>query len=246
MVSTTTEEVAAGLPFVIVNAFTSSVFGGNPAAILLQAAPFEDSETDTYLQIARNINQPICVFLSPAERTSPEELATQKAVAFRIRWFTGGFEVPLCGHGTLAAAHALFENLIQIPKGGKALVDRQVTVLKFELKHGGHFEARRLAGGRALQSESEEALKQRYEVAMPCFDPVPASPEEFERARLAVCKAFGRPDVRVHYVGVARKDAGKGSEIYLLIEVDVEEELGKVVIDTSAFVCPRRPYKGIS
>lgn len=240
MATTTEGAETTGLPFVIVNAFTRSVFSGNPAAIVLQAALFED--TETYMQIARNLNQPMCAFLSPAERTSPEELEAEKAVAFRIRWFTGEHEIPLCGHATMATAHALFNNLI--PTGGKTLVDQQVKVLKFELKHGGYFEARRLPPAvRSEEEEEEEESKQpeRYEIAMPCFDPVPASPEEFERARLAVCKAFGRPDVKVLYVGAAREDAGKGSEIYLLIEVDIDEELGKVVVDTSAFVRPPFP-----
>ena len=34
---------------------------------------------------------------------------------FRLRWFTPGMEVDLCGHATLAAAHCLFEDGIRSP-----------------------------------------------------------------------------------------------------------------------------------
>ena len=54
---------------------------------------------------------------------------------------------------------------------------------------------------------------------------------------MAVCKGFGRDDVKVNFVGVAREDDEPGSNGYILIEVDAEENLKGVEMITSAFVC---------
>ncbi|EJC98597.1 Diaminopimelate epimerase-like protein [Fomitiporia mediterranea MF3/22] len=76
--------------FSIVNAFSSSVFGGNPAVVLFLDAPL--SNDDLYLKIAQNFNQPMACFVFPAEtgETEPDETT----VTFRIRWFTVSRESP--------------------------------------------------------------------------------------------------------------------------------------------------------
>lgn len=84
------------IPIYQVDAFSSSVFGGNPAAI----CPLDEWLGDEQLQaIARENNLSETAFFV---RTSS---------GFELRWFTPGCEVDLCGHATLASAYVLFHEL---------------------------------------------------------------------------------------------------------------------------------------
>ncbi|RMH16648.1 MAG: PhzF family phenazine biosynthesis protein, partial [Gemmatimonadetes bacterium] len=84
------------LPFTQVDAFTSRPFGGNPAAVYLLAEPLSE---ELMQAIANEMNLSETAFVAP-----PDEHGVR-----RLRWFTPECEVPLCGHATLAAAHALRE-----------------------------------------------------------------------------------------------------------------------------------------
>jgi predicted PhzF superfamily epimerase YddE/YHI9 len=84
------------LPLYQVDAFSSSVFGGNPAAVV----PLERWLDDRTMQaIAAENNLAETAFFA------------REAGGFRIRWFTPEIEVDLCGHATLASAHVLFTQL---------------------------------------------------------------------------------------------------------------------------------------
>ncbi len=79
-----------------VDAFTSQLFRGNPAAV----CPLEAWPDDTLLQ---NI---------AAENNLSETAFFVKApAAYELRWFTPVSEVDLCGHATLATAFVLFNEL---------------------------------------------------------------------------------------------------------------------------------------
>jgi predicted PhzF superfamily epimerase YddE/YHI9 len=81
-------------PFWHVDAFTDSLFGGNPARVcLLDAWPAHA----TMQNIAAENNLSETAFVVP-RGSAPAEL----------RWFTPAVEVDLCGHATLAAAHVIF------------------------------------------------------------------------------------------------------------------------------------------
>lgn len=77
-----------------VDAFAAQPFGGNPAAVCVLAAPREDRWMQN---VAREMNLSETAFLLP------------QADGFGLRWFTPTTEVDLCGHATLASAHALWE-----------------------------------------------------------------------------------------------------------------------------------------
>lgn len=84
----------------IVDAFTSSVFSGNPAAVV----PLEQWLPDETMQaIGMENNLSETAFFVPA----PEGDETD----FHLRWFTPKVEVELCGHATLATAHILVHHL---------------------------------------------------------------------------------------------------------------------------------------
>jgi PhzF family phenazine biosynthesis protein len=101
------------LPFRIVDAFAEAPFGGNPAAVVLPddlATGGHDGESlpDGVLQsIATELNLSETAFPSPPDPT--------RDGVRRLRWFTPTTEVSLCGHATLAAAHALVEAGAHLP-----------------------------------------------------------------------------------------------------------------------------------
>ncbi|WP_327070288.1 PhzF family phenazine biosynthesis protein [Kitasatospora sp. NBC_01302] len=95
----------------IIDAFTDRPFAGNPAGVcLLETASWPDEKW--MRQVARELNLSETAFVRPP---SPAEAATGTAAAtasdgevdWLLRWFTPMTEVPLCGHATLAATHAL-------------------------------------------------------------------------------------------------------------------------------------------
>ena len=79
-----------------VDAFTSEVFGGNPAAVI----PLEEWLSDKILQQIATENN-----------LSETAFFVIKQDFIELRWFTPVDEVNLCGHATLATAFVLFEEL---------------------------------------------------------------------------------------------------------------------------------------
>ncbi|ONI68067.1 oxidoreductase [Kribbella sp. ALI-6-A] len=82
----------------IVDAFTDRPYAGNPAGVcLLPSGPWPDE--GWMQQVAAEVNQAETAFARP---TGGEAEAD-----WDLRWFTPTVEVNLCGHATLATAHAL-------------------------------------------------------------------------------------------------------------------------------------------
>lgn len=77
----------------VVDAFTSEPFAGNPAAVCLRERPADDAWMK---RVAREMNLSETAFLHPIDG------------GFSLRWLTPAVEVKLCGHATLASAHALW------------------------------------------------------------------------------------------------------------------------------------------
>lgn len=76
-----------------VDAFTSQIFGGNPAAV----CPLEQWVEDEVLQK-----------IAAENNLSETAFFVQKSDIIELRWFTPLVEVDLCGHATLATAWVLF------------------------------------------------------------------------------------------------------------------------------------------
>ena len=82
-----------------VDAFTSTLFKGNPAAVV----PLEKWIDDALMQqLAMENNLAETVFFVPSEKEGAD---------FDIRWFTPEVEINLCGHATLASAFVLYTEL---------------------------------------------------------------------------------------------------------------------------------------
>ena len=87
-------------PIYQVDAFTSKIFGGNPAAVMPLESWLPD-ETMLSLAIENSLSE-TAFFVQLPEGDEAD---------FHIRWFTPGIEVPLCGHATLASAWVIFNKL---------------------------------------------------------------------------------------------------------------------------------------
>ena len=84
------------IPIYQVDAFTSELFHGNPAAV----CPLENWLDDATMQaIAAENNLAETAFYVP------------QGERYGLRWFTPAVEVDLCGHATLATAFVLFSEL---------------------------------------------------------------------------------------------------------------------------------------
>ncbi|KAJ2742747.1 hypothetical protein GGI20_004250 [Coemansia sp. BCRC 34301] len=87
-----------------VDAFTEVAFRGNQAAVI--AVPSDSPIDDRTMQaIAAEMNISETAFITPLMLQEPDEFRNSQV--FSLRWFTPTCEVKLCGHATLAAAHAL-------------------------------------------------------------------------------------------------------------------------------------------
>lgn len=101
------------IPFVQVDAFTVRPFAGNPAAVCFLDGP---ADAGWMQAVAAEMNLAETAFVVP--RTD--------AARYGLRWFTPTVEVDLCGHATLATAHALWSEG-RAPSG---------STLRFETRSG--------------------------------------------------------------------------------------------------------------
>jgi len=99
------------IPFFQVDAFTSNVFSGNPAAICILETWLDN---DVMQKIAAENNLSETAFLVP-----------KSAGNYKLKWFTPTIEMDLCGHATLASGFVLFE-----------FYERNKTELKFQTLSG--------------------------------------------------------------------------------------------------------------
>ena len=106
------------------DAFTSTVFAGNPAAVV----PLTEWISDELMQkiAAENNLAETAFYVAEGEQ-------------FHIRWFTPTVEVNLCGHATLATAYTIFEyanypkSLIEFTsKSGILRVEKQGDLLELD------------------------------------------------------------------------------------------------------------------
>ncbi len=84
-----------GIPLLQIDAFTEEPFAGNPAAVCL----LPSAKDATWMQhVANEMNLAETAFV----------VSRSGGDGFDLRWFTPTTEVDLCGHATLASAHALW------------------------------------------------------------------------------------------------------------------------------------------
>ena len=200
------------LPFSIENAFTDQLGGGNPAAIV--HLPSLTSLPNTTLQtIAANFNLSITAFVAPLthgeDNVDPSSWAVTTTTTFGIRWFTPKVEAPICGHGTITAAAAIFRDV------GRGAED--ATAIRFQATSGKFLIVRKVE-------------EDRIEIDLDSEKSVQLSMEEDIRLQGVLIKALGK-NVPVRYMG---RGAGHMSH-YALVEVDTLD-LKNLRVNTDAFV----------
>lgn len=78
-----------------IDAFADSAFQGNPAAVCLLDSAIDNSDWMQHFATEMNLSETAYVWPMGSNE-------------FSLRWFTPAAEVDLCGHATLASAHALW------------------------------------------------------------------------------------------------------------------------------------------
>jgi len=87
-----------------IDAFTDTAFTGNPAGVCL---------------LDREVDDPWMQNVAAEMNVSETAFVRRNGDEWSLRWFTPTVEVALCGHATLATAHALFEERL-LSAGGTA------------------------------------------------------------------------------------------------------------------------------
>ena len=77
----------------IVNAFTESSNGGNPAGVVLNSPDLTDKQMAS---ISKQLNVSETAFVFPSNKAD-----------FKIRFFSPEMEVDLCGHATIATFYTM-------------------------------------------------------------------------------------------------------------------------------------------
>ncbi|KAG1747841.1 uncharacterized protein EDB91DRAFT_1048221 [Suillus paluster] len=197
----------ATYPYVIVNAFTRTAFGGNPAVIVALPPGFlSQSQTfseETMIGISLTFAQPICVFLS---------LSQNDSTLLDVRFYTGPHAPLICGHGMFAAVKALCTNAL--PSLGQWGPE-----VKLSTKAGTIISAFSVA-----ETVSDE---EKYEIALPATPVVALLNAETARIASVVSEAAGR-DIQVEYAAKGEGEMGN----YLMIVVGPNENIGDMKLDT--------------
>lgn len=101
------------LPMFQVDAFTDTLFQGNPAAVVLLEDEWLPEEQMQNIAFENNLSETAFIKLLDEDGH------------FAIRWFTPVVEVPLCGHATLASSFVLFS------------IHKELECIVFETVHSG-------------------------------------------------------------------------------------------------------------
>jgi PhzF family phenazine biosynthesis protein len=104
-----------------INAFTDQLFSGNPACVVPLSEWLPD---DLLLKIARE------------NAVAETAFFVDNGHSFHLRWFTPEMEMDLCGHATLAAAHAL-KDIRKYPSKN-IIFDTQSGELQVTAKNGSY------------------------------------------------------------------------------------------------------------
>ena len=146
------------MKFLIVDAFTETIFGGNPAGVVFLPEG-EDYPTDE-----------ICVKTAAELRYS--ETAFVKRLGqkeFQVRYFTPAAEVDLCGHATIGTFAAM-QQLGMIQEGDVCINPTLAGDLTIEVGDG--FVMMEMAEAQDIQTiDDPAALEELYSIMGTTYDP---------------------------------------------------------------------------
>ncbi|MDD4200707.1 MAG: PhzF family phenazine biosynthesis protein [Eubacteriales bacterium] len=104
------------MKFYIADAFTTEIFGGNPAGVVILDEDKDFPEAEIMRKTAAELRYSETAFIKPLHRAESDDCRQNSVDSpspaydqFRIRYFTPADEVDLCGHATIASFHCLKE-----------------------------------------------------------------------------------------------------------------------------------------
>lgn len=175
------------IPFFVCDSFTDTPFQGNPAGVF-----FDDAGSLTADEMRRLAGE---VHLESAFVLP----AGEDAADFRLRYFTGVTEVPLCGHATIAALSAMVATG-RADEGQAFRAWTNVGLLPLELAEGGT--------GTMFQNPPEFSLPLPAEVAAEIAGTLGIAPAAIARTGLPVQRvSTGTPWLYVPVASRAEVDA---------------------------------------
>jgi PhzF family phenazine biosynthesis protein len=186
----------SGIRCLQIDAFADRPFGGNPAAVCLLE---DEPPSGQWMQdVATEMN------------LSETAFVRRDGDVYDLRWFTPAIEVELCGHATLASAHALWSE-------GHAATDRPIL---FRTRSG------------VLTCTMRGNL---IEMDFPATPPVPADPPAALLDALAVDPAYVGRSKCAKFVVVESERVVRALEPDF---AKLREQLGKA--DMTAFQASKR------
>lgn len=146
------------MKFYIVDAFTETLFGGNPAGVVLLPEGGDFPADEIMVKTAAELRYSETAFV---KQLGPKE--------FNVRYFTPAAEVDLCGHATIGTFSALQQ--IGLIKAGDVCVNHTLAGdLKIEVGDG--FVMMEMAEAQDIATiDDPAALKELYEIMGSKYDP---------------------------------------------------------------------------
>jgi PhzF family phenazine biosynthesis protein len=173
-----------------IDAFASGPFKGNPACVV---EPFDAWPEDAWMQaLAAENNQAETAFL----------LKTAEPGRYGLRWMTPTIEVPLCGHATLASAHALFSE-----------IGVEAAALRFDTRQSGRLTVTRAGDGYEMDFPSAPPVRITPPAGL--AEAIGADPVEVWRARFLLAVLDSEQTVRALRPNLAKMEripVGEGCE----------------------------------
>jgi len=153
------------IPIYQVDAFTSEVFHGNPAAV----CPLDRWLDDAVLQAIAEENN-----LAETAYFLPPVKSADGVIARPLRWFTPGTEIDLAGHPTLATAFTIFE-----------FIEKDADALHFDTRRSGRLTVRR--DGARLSMDFPSRAPEPTPVPPRLAEALGATPREVLKSRDYLC-----------------------------------------------------------
>ncbi|KAF8843665.1 Diaminopimelate epimerase-like protein [Paxillus ammoniavirescens] len=208
-------------PYVVVNAFTRSPLGGNPAVIVPlppgSLAPNTSTpvlDNSTMISLSKSFAQPIIVFVAAPSPDVDDGILD-------IRFFAHDYAPLICGHGMFATTKALCRGSLP---GMKRTHAGEETVVRFRTATG------TIVSAQAVPSPSSPANKEDenddgefYAIELPTNAIEEVTGEDKDRVHNIIAKALRRDSSTLGLKFVGR---GTGKvKGYLMVVLDEDEEL---------------------
>ncbi|KAL1410596.1 hypothetical protein Q8F55_004613 [Vanrija albida] len=194
----------APLPYHLINAFAHSPHSGNQAAVVvLSPSASSAAYTDAWhVSTAADFGFAETAFVVPLDLAADEPV-------YEIRFFTPSVEVPMCGHATLAAGHALL-----------SYIHRTAGAVHFRT---------RVRGSLAASVEGRRGAGARIALDFPLTLPQ-APPDDAIASKIAALVAAAAGVRADDVIQVAAADFGSGTGV--IVEVRPEVDISTLRVDT--------------